>query len=268
MNFSEKLASSVARSNSILGVGLDPATSKLPAGHDQFSFNKAIIEATHDLVSSFKPNAAFYEARGAEGITALKQTCDYLRQHYPEIPIIFDAKRGDIGNTNAGYTEYVFDYLGADAVTVAPYMGSESLGKFLEYGDKGIIVLCRTSNVGAGEFQDLLVDGEPLYIKVARRVTTDWNSRGNCAVVVGATYPEELAQVREVIGPDMPILVPGIGTQGGDVQASVTAGLGGHNSPLIISASRAVIFASSGDDFAAAARAEALKLRDEINGYR
>src|SRR4051812_46045260 len=145
--FVDRLARSVERSNSLLCVGLDPGFAKLPASaHEQFAFNKAIIDATHDLVSVYKPNSAFYEARGAEGVAALKRTCDYIKAEYPEIPILIDAKRGDIGNTNAGYVEYVFDYLGADSVTVHPYFGSETLGKFLEREDKGIVVLCRSSN--------------------------------------------------------------------------------------------------------------------------
>ncbi len=268
-NFLAKLARSVERSGSLLCVGLDPGFSKLPASaRDQFEFNKAIIDATHDLVSVYKPNPAFYEARGAEGVAALKRTCDYIKSEYPEIPIIVDAKRGDIGNTNAGYVEYVFDYLGADAVTVAPYMGSESLGKFLERGDKGIIVLCRTSNTGAAEFQDLLVNDEKLYVHVARQVAEKWNTLGNCMLVVGATYPEELREVREIVGPDMPLLIPGIGAQGGDLASTMAAGLGAHDRGLMISSSRAIIFASSGEDFAQAARAEATKLRDEINEYR
>jgi orotidine-5'-phosphate decarboxylase len=268
-NFSAKLARSVERSGSLLCVGLDPGFAKLPASaRDQFEFNKAIIDATHDLVSVYKPNPAFYEARGAEGVTALKRTCDYIKAEYPEVPIIVDAKRGDIGNTNAGYVEYVFDYLGADAVTVAPYMGSESLGKFLERGDKGIIVLCRTSNPGAAEFQDLMVDGEKLYIHVARQVTKEWNKLGNCMLVVGATYPEELREVRGIVGPDMPLLIPGVGAQGGDLASIMEVGLGANGQGLMISSSRGIIFASSGEDFAQAARAEATKLRDEINGYR
>ncbi len=268
-NFVAKLTQSVERSNSLLCVGLDPGFSKLPAAtRDQFEFNKAIIDATHDLVCAYKPNPAFYEARGAEGVAALKRTCDYIKAEYPEVPIIVDAKRGDIGNTNAGYVEYVFDYLGADAVTVAPYMGSESLGKFLERGDKGIIVLCRTSNPGAAEFQDLLVEGEKLYVHVARQVVNTWNERGNCLLVVGATYPDELREVREIVGPDMPLLIPGIGAQGGDVASTMAAGLGASERGLIISSSRGIIFASSGDDFARVARAEARKLRDEINEYR
>jgi orotidine-5'-phosphate decarboxylase len=269
MNFSRKLAESVERSNSLLCVGLDPGVAKLPkSARDQFEFNKAIIDATSDLVSSYKPNSAFYEARGAEGVAALKQTCDYLREHHPEIPIIIDAKRGDIGNTNAGYVEYVFDYLGADAVTVAPYMGYESLERFLERADKGIIVLCRTSNEGSGEFQNLSVDGEPLYKYVARQVSEVWNSRGNCSLVVGATYPDELREVRAIVGPDMPLLIPGIGAQGGDLAGTLAAGLGAGRAGLMISSSRGIIFASDGDDFAQAARAEAMKLRDEINKYR
>jgi len=270
MNFQGTLAESVERANSLLCVGLDPGFTKLPeiVKGDQFAFNKAIIDATHDLVSSYKPNPAFYEARGAEGVAMLKQTCDYIREHYPEIPIIIDAKRGDIGNTNAGYVEYIFDYLGADAVTVHPYMGAESLGKFLERGDKGIIVLCRTSNPGAGEFQDLVIDGEKLYVHVARQVVNEWNKLGNCSLVVGATYPDELKEIRGIVGPDMPILVPGVGSQGGDARAAVHAGLGAARAGLIINSSRGVVFASSGEDFAEAARAEALKLRDEINDYR
>lgn len=269
MNFAAKLTKSVERSNSLLCVGLDPGFAKLPANvRDQFEFNKAIIDATHGAVSVYKPNPAFYEARGADGVAALKRTCDYIKADYPEIPIIIDAKRGDIGNTNAGYVEYVFDYLGADAVTVAPYMGSESLGKFLEREDKGIIVLCRTSNPGAGEFQDLMVDGEKLYIRVARQVVDSWNARGNCLLVVGATYPEELREVRGIVGPDMPLLIPGVGAQGGDLAGTMAAGLGAKGRGLIISSSRAIIFASGGEDFAEAAGIAAVKLRDEINEYR
>jgi orotidine-5'-phosphate decarboxylase len=269
VNFSSKLAESVERSNSLLCVGLDPGYAKLPASaREQFEFNKAIIDATHDLVSVYKPNSAFYEARGAEGVQALKNTCDYLRTEHPEIPILIDAKRGDIGNTNAGYVEYVFDYLGADAVTVAPYMGSESLEKFLEREDKGIIVLCRTSNVGSAEFQNLDVGGEPLYIHVARQVATQWNVHENCALVVGATYPDELRKVRAIVGPRMPLLIPGIGAQGGDVATTVAVGLGADGGNLMISSSRGIIFAGDGPDFATQARAAAMSLRDEINQYR
>jgi len=269
MNFAAKLTESIDRADSLLCVGLDPGFAILPASaRDQFEFNKAIIDATHDLVSVYKPNPAFYEARGADGVAALKRTCDYIKSEYPEIPILIDAKRGDIGNTNAGYVEYVFDYLGADAVTVHPYFGSESLGRFLEREDKGIIVLCRSSNPGSGEFQDLLVDGEKLHVRVARAVVEKWNTRGNCLLMVGATYPEDLREVRTIAGPDMPLLIPGVGAQGGDLAETMKAGLGGNRRGLIISSSRAIIFASSDEDFATAARVEAQKLRDEINSYR
>lgn len=270
MNFAQKYATAAQRTNSLLCVGLDPGFAKLPGAvkGDQFAFCKAIIDATSDLVSAYKPNPAFFEARGAEGVQALKDTCDFIRKNYPQIPIILDGKRGDIGNTNAGYVEYVFDYLGADATTVAPYMGSESLSKFLERADKGIIVLCRTSNPGSGEFQDLLVNGEKLYRHVARQVAGPWNTRGNVSLVMGAPYPQELREIREIAGPDMVFLVPGAGTQGGDLEAVIKAGSGTHGNELIINASRAVIFAADDNDFAAAARTEAMKLRDEINGYR
>jgi orotidine-5'-phosphate decarboxylase len=270
MKFVDKLAESVERSHSLLCVGLDPGFNKLPdiVKGDQFAFNKAIIDATHDIVSVYKPNPAFYEARGADGVMDLKRTCDYIRTNYPDLPILIDAKRGDIGNTNAGYVEYVFDYLGADAVTVHPYFGSESLEEFLKREDKGIVVLCRSSNLGAGEIQDLLVDGEKLYVHVARRVVNQWNTRGNCLLMVGATYPEELSEVREIAGPDLPILVPGIGAQGGDLKNTLAAGLGANQAGLIISSSRGIIFASHEADFAEAARTEAIKLRDDINACR
>jgi orotidine-5'-phosphate decarboxylase len=270
MNFQQKLAARVHEADSLLCVGLDPGYSKLPAAFtgDQFGFNKAIIEATHEFAAVYKPNPAFYEARGAAGVQALKDTCDYIRERYPEIPIIVDAKRGDIGNTNAGYVEYVFDYLRADATTVAPYMGSESIGKFLEREDKGIFVLCRTSNPGAGEFQDLEVGGEPLFMRVARNVAESWNSRGNCALVMGAPYPDELRQVRELVGAEVPFLVPGVGAQGGDLGAVIAAGTGAGDANMVVNSSRGIIFASSGPDFAEAAGHEARRLRDEINSYK
>jgi orotidine-5'-phosphate decarboxylase len=268
MNFADKLGASVDRTGSLLCIGLDPDHHKLPTSTGQFSFNKAIIDATSDLACVYKPNPAFYEALGAPGVEALKQTCDYIRQVAPGTPIVIDAKRGDIGNTNTGYVEYVFDYLGADAVTVPPYMGGESLSAFLDRRDKGILVLCRTSNPGAGEFQDLEIDGEPLYLRVARRVTHDWNRHGNCGLVVGSTYPQELAAIRRLVGPDMPILVPGTGAQGGDLAASLGAGLNPQGRGLIINASRGVIFASGGSDFADAARASAQSLKTEINQHR
>lgn len=260
-------------------VGLDPDITKLPLAHLGLGeydinaiknwlgigsresaataivhFNEGIVDATHDLVCAYKPNSAFYERLGSNGMRALERTVAYIRRKDPTIPIIYDAKRGDIGNTNTGYTESAFDKLGVDAITVAPYMGGESLSAFLRYSDKGIIVLVRTSNPGAGEFQDLVLgDGTKLYQIVARHVANDWNGNGNCAVVVGATNPEELASVREIVG-DMPILIPGIGAQGGDLEATVRAGANSKCQGMIINSSRGVIHASQHGDFAQAAR--------------
>jgi orotidine-5'-phosphate decarboxylase len=261
MTFKAKLDRAIDRTDSLLCIGLDPDRTKLPPHTGQFEFNRRIIDATADLASVYKPNPAFYEALGLPGIQALKDTCDYLRQHHPDTPIIIDSKRADIGNTNQGYTEYIFDYLGADAVTVPPYMGGESLAPFLDRADKGIIVLCRTSNPGAGEFQDLRVDGKPLYRAVARAAAGPWNKHGNIALVVGATYPRELGAIRELVGPEIPILVPGVGAQGGSVADLVPAGLGARGRGIMVNASRGVIFA---DD----PRRAAQQIRDEINKYR
>lgn len=227
-----------------------------------FRFNRDIINATADLVCAYKPNIAFYEEQGTAGISALIRTIAYIKQRAPEVPIILDAKRADIGNTNQGYVRSAFEIFGADAITVHPYLGREALKPFLDQKDKGIIVLCRTSNPGAGEFQDIKADGEPLYQIVARKVAENWNGNGNCAVVVGATYPDELRKVREIIG-KMPILIPGVGAQGADVEKTVLAG--GYE--IIINSSRGIIFASSGADFAKAARIETIKLNDSIVLY-
>jgi orotidine-5'-phosphate decarboxylase len=234
-----------------------------------FRFNQEIIDATYDLACAYKPNTAFYEAQGQQGIVALKRTIEYINNTFPNIPVILDAKRGDIGNTNNGYVRAAFDDLGADAVTVHPYLGREAMKPFLGRSDKGIIVLVRTSNPGAGEFQDLPVGerGEPLYRVIARNVAESWNENGNCAVVVGATYPRELAEVRAVVG-DMPILIPGIGAQGGEIEATVTAGKDSRNEGMIINSSRGIIFASNDRDFALAAREVTQQLTDEINRYR
>jgi orotidine-5'-phosphate decarboxylase len=273
MTFLEKLDASWAKNNSLLCVGLDPNVDKLPQhllGSETpfFDFNKAIIDATADLVCAFKPNSAFYEARGADGIEELKQTCDYIRENYASTPIILDFKRGDIGSTNDYYAEFAFDYLGVDAVTVHPWSGREGMQSFLDRKDKGIIVWCKGSNSGSGEFQDLEVNGRKLYLQVAENVARSWNDNGNCLLVVGATYPEEVAEVRQLVGDDMTLLVPGIGAQGGDVRASVQAGLNSRGNGLIISTSRAVLYASDGEDFAEAARQKATAARDEINSYR
>jgi orotidine-5'-phosphate decarboxylase len=260
MTFQEKLDAIVEKNKSLVCVGLDSDGTRLRqdfGGQSQFSFNKSIIEATADLVCSYKLNSAFYESIGHEGIKALKDTCDYLKEKYPEIPIIIDAKRADIGNTNKGYVQFVFTYLNADAVTVHPYLGEEAIRPFLDCKDKGIIILSRTTNPGAGEFQDLLVDGKPLYKIVAENVTKKWNANKNCLLVVGATYPKELAEVRKIAG-DMTFLVPGIGAQGGDLEATLKAGLNSKKQGLIINSSRGIIFAENPRD-------EAEKLRNSIN---
>ena len=272
MDFSQKLEKIVTKNNSLLCIGLDSDWEKLPKAvkqseYPQYAFNKAIIDATHDLVCVYKPNSAFYEYLGSEGVRQLKLTCDYIHDQYPEIPIILDAKRADIGSTNKGYVSYAFDYLRADAVTLHPYLGKEALQLFLDQKDKGCIILCRTSNPGADEFQDLRVGGELLYKNVARKVSQEWNIYGNCMLVLGATYPEELNQVRNIVG-DMTFLVPGVGVQGGDIKKTVALGKNSKGRGLIINSSRGIIFAGSEADFAEKARQEAQRLRDEINLYR
>jgi orotidine-5'-phosphate decarboxylase len=251
--------------NSLLCVGLDSDYNRLPARfrsdeRPQFTFNRWIIDQTHPYVSAFKPNMAFYEARGAQGLQELALTLDYLRQQHPNTLTICDAKRADIGSTSAAYARAIFDQLGFDAVTLHPYLGRDALSPFLERGDRGCIILCRTSNPGAGEFQDLIIDDQPLWEVVARQVYTEWNAAGNCMLVVGATYPEELRRVREIVG-EMTLLVPGVGAQGGDIAAVMEAGLNQSRLGMIVNASRSVLFA---DDPAAAAR----QLRDDLNRYR
>lgn len=263
--------------NNFVCVGLDPDYKRLPDTLKRgvsieeaiFTFNREIIDATHDLVCAYKPNIAFYEALGDDGRHALVRTNHYVKEKYPRIPIILDAKRGDNSNSNKGYVTAVFDVLGVDAVTVHPYLGKEALKPFLDRKDKGIIVLARTSNPGAGEFQDLPAGpkGEPLYQVVARQVAENWNTHNNCALVVGATYPAELAQVRAIVG-NMPILIPGVGAQGGEVAATVKAGKDSRSWGMIISSSREIIYASQGADFAQAARNVAKNLHDEINQAR
>ena len=224
------------------------------------AFNQWIIDSTHPFTSAYKPNIAFYEARGAEGWRDLQQTVDYLRANHPDILIICDAKRCDNSTSNMGYVTAIFDQLGCDAVTLHPYMGRQSLTPFLQRADKGCIILCRTSNPGDDELQNLLVDGKPLWRIVAEKVRDEWNTNGNCMLVVGATHPKELAQVRQIVG-DMPLLVPGVGAQGGDVDAAVRAGIDSSGGGLIINASRSIIYA---DDPANAAK----ELRDAINAAR
>ncbi len=250
---------------SLACVGLDSDLDRIPTAFradalPQFAFNKWIIEQTHPYVCAYKPNMAFYEACGDAGLRALKMTLDYLRQHHPDILTICDAKRADIGSTSVAYVTAIFDWLGFDAVTLQPYLGREALLPFLERRDRACIILCRTSNPGAGELQDLRFGGKPLWQIVAEKVRDEWNELGNCMLVVGATAPEELRQVRSLVG-DMPLLVPGVGAQGGAVQVVVGAGLDSRGGGLIVNSSRGIIFA---EDPAQAAK----RLRDEINSYR
>jgi orotidine-5'-phosphate decarboxylase len=273
MGFKEKLTASWEKSGSLLCVGLDPDLAKLPAsmvgGNEPlFEFNKAIIDATADLACVFKPNSAMYEAYGASGIGQLQKTCNYLRKNYPEIPILLDFKRADIGNTNTYYAQFAFDYLGVDAITINPYMGKEANEAFLAYQDKGIVVLCRTSNPGAGELQDLEIDGKRLYRIVAEHVMNEWNKNNNCSLVIGSPYPEELAEIRQMLGDEVIFLIPGAGTQGGEIEKTVKAGINSKGAGVIINSSREILFASNGEDFAEAARKKATLLKDEINKYR
>ncbi len=273
MDFINKLLTASHKNNSLLCVGLDPDQEKMEQSllkHNQplYEFNRLIIDATADLVCAFKPNTAFYEAYGSKGIEELQRTVEYMHVSYPDIPIILDAKRADIGNTNNGSVAFAFNYLLADAITINPYMGKEAVEPFLQNPAKGVAVLCRTSNPGAHEFQDLVVDKRPLYQQVAKNVAENWNSNNNCLLVVGATYPDELLEVRNIIGQDMFLLLPGVGAQGGDIEKAVRAARNHQNSGFIINASRSILYASHQQDFADAARSAALTMRDEINRSR
>ena len=253
MKFVNKLKRAMKTNQSLLCVGLDSDVTRL-GKKSQLEFNKNIIEMTHDLVCAYKPNVAFYEAEGARGIEALKLTREYLSDKYPNIPVILDAKRGDIGNTNEGYAKFAFEYLGMDAVTVHPYMGLGSLTPFEKYENKGIIVLVKTSNPESGEFEDqvLLETGEALWKKVAREASQKWQKNQQWMVVVGATYPRQLEEAREIVG-EMPILVPGVGAQGGKME-DVLNERTSRGRDIIINVSRGVLFAEN-------PRAEAEKLR-------
>jgi orotidine-5'-phosphate decarboxylase len=272
MTFIDKLSSAWSSGNSLLCVGLDPDIAKFPAElkgkpHAVAEFCKAIIDATADLACGFKPQIAYFAALRAED--QLEDICAYVRSQYPHIPLVLDAKRGDIGATAEQYAREAFERYGADAVTVNPYMGFDSVAPYLEWKDRGAIILCRTSNPGGSDLQFLKVDGEPLYQRVARLVAEKWNANGQCGLVVGATFPDELAEVRRMVG-DMPLLVPGIGAQGGDVRATVHAGKTANGTGMMINSSRAILYAKpgEGEDFAAAARRVAMETRDAINSFR
>ncbi len=290
MGFYEKLSAAQAASDSFLCVGLDPDPAKLPAvvaasPTAVFEFNRQIIDATIDLVCAYKPQIAYYSAYGRED--ELLQTIEYIHSLRGDIAVILDAKRGDIGATAAMYAREAFVRYGADAVTVNPYMGGESLLPFLQYGDKGVVVLCHTSNPGSADFQGLRVGGDgggdgdddgdsddareddsaALFMRVAEYAAQVWNQNNNVCLVMGATFPERLAEVRRVVG-DMPLLVPGVGAQGGDLEAICKFGLTAAGGGLMVAVSRAIIYAGAGDDFAAVARQEAQGIVHKMRRYK
>lgn len=265
ISFHARLKAAWSQSDSMLCVGLDPELSRLPAGIEQTpdgvaAFLRAIIAATADLACAYKPQIAHFSAIGAE--SALVETIASVRELAPHAVVILDAKRGDIGSTAAMYAREAFDRYGADAVTLNPYLGGESLEPFFEHEDRGTVILCRTSNPGAGEIQDW-PEADPLYARVARLAVAQWNPHGNLMLVAGATQPAELRRIR-ALAPDIPLLVPGLGAQGGDLEAAVDAGLDAQGSGLVVNSSRAILYAGTGRDFATAARAEALRMRDEL----
>jgi orotidine-5'-phosphate decarboxylase len=261
MKFTDKLLNASRKNKSWLCIGLDPDPELMPKV-EVLQFNKAIIEATCDLVCAYKPNLAFYEALGTEGLVILEKTVKCMPGH---IPVIGDAKRGDIGNTAKAYARALFSVLGFDAATVNPYLGFDSIEPFINYQDKGVFILCRTSNKGAADFQSLRADGLPLYEVVAQKAK-EWNIHGNIGLVVGATYPEELKRVRSLC-PEMPFLIPGIGAQGGDLASAVGYGADARGEKAIINVSRQILYASREKDFAQAARNVAEKLRTQTNSY-
>lgn len=272
MNFISQLQTAWQDNNSLLCVGLDPAPEKLPVHLRERpideAFNEfciAIIDATAAYACAFKPQIAYFAAHRAEA--ALETIIQYSRTHYPHIPVILDAKRGDIGSTAEQYAIEAFERYRADAVTVNPYMGFDSVQPYLAYPDKGVIILCRTSNAGGSDLQFLQVGNTPLYQVVAHKVAHEWNTSGQCALVVGATFPNEIKEVREIVG-DMPLLIPGIGAQGGDLVATMVAGQTANGTGVMINSSRAIIYASAGEDFAQAATQVARDTQQAINALR
>jgi orotidine-5'-phosphate decarboxylase len=260
----------ISRNNSLLCVGLDPDLKRIPdhflkETYPLFSFNREIIDATAAEVCAFKPQVAYYSACGRE--RDLELTVEYIKTAYPHIPVILDAKRGDIGSTAEKYAEEVFSRYGVDAVTVNPYMGFDTIEPYLEWSGKGVIILCKTSNPGSGFIQDLQVAGQPIFELVARQAAQLWPENNNIMLVVGATYPAQLKKVREIVG-EMTFLVPGVGHQGADVEQVVQNGLNSSGKGLIISSSRAIMYAGIGSSFQQAAANEARRIKDEINKYR
>ena len=274
MNFQKKLNNIIKKNNSLVCIGLDVDIDKLPKhllekNDPIFKFNKEIINKTHDLVCTYKPNIAFYEAHGIEGLESLKKTINYLRSNYPEVPILLDAKRGDIGNTAAMYAKSIYEYWDVDATTVYPYLGLDAVSPFLKYKDKCTILLIKKSNPDSKMFQDKKVingtSSDPFYYAMAKEIKT-WNL-GNIGLFVGATYPEELKNVRELF-PDYPFLTAGIGAQSGETEKAVKAGIDKNGRNLICNNSRSIIYASSNKDFAEKARVKAIEMKDEINKFR
>ena len=273
MTFIEQLRQAQQQNQSLLCVGLDPEPARLPAGVARdaqgiYDFCVAIAEATHDLACAFKPQIAYFAAHRAEG--ELERLIARLRQIAPQVPVILDAKRGDIGSTAEQYAREAFERYGADAVTLSPFMGFDSVEPYLRYAGKGAFLLCRTSNPGGDDLQNQRLADQPgqprLYEHVARLVQGPWNTNGQLGLVVGATYPAEIERVR-ALAPTLPLLIPGVGAQGGDAAATVKAGLR-DNGPIIVNSSRAILYASSGVDFADAARREALRTRDTLQAAR
>ena len=272
--FNQKLEAAWHGNNSLLCVGLDPDLKRFPehlGGRPGAiaEFCRAIVDATADLVCAFKPQIAYFHAERAED--QLEDLITYIHDRYPQVPVILDAKRGDIGSTAEQYAREAFERYRADAVTVSPFLGHDSITPYTCYAERGVIVLCRTSNPGGSDLQFLEVDGphgrERVYHRIARTVATQWNQNHNCSLVVGATYPAELAEVRRIVG-DLPLLVPGIGAQGGDIAATVAAGRSAQGAGLMINSGRAILYASGAEDFARAARQVALATRDAINACR
>jgi orotidine-5'-phosphate decarboxylase len=270
MKFTDKLAARWREDNTLLCIGLDPDPSRFPAavrGRDDaiYEFCRAIVDATADLACAFKPQIAYFASCRAED--QLEALIAHVRAQHPRVPVILDAKRGDIGSTAEHYAREAFERYGADAVTLSPYMGRDSLEPYLAYPERGAFLLCRTSNPGGNDLQMLETGGRRLYERVAELAAGPWNTHGQLGLVVGATYPAELATVRR-LAPHLPLLVPGIGAQGGDVAASVHAGQTAAGAGMVINSSRAILYAGHEEDFAAAARAVALRTRDEINRHR
>jgi len=266
MNFIEKLARASHKNKSLLCVGLDTDPALVPETTSVFEFNKAIIDATSDLVCAYKPNIAFYEAMGTTGLEALKKTRDYIPE---EIPVIIDAKRGDIGNTAKAYAKSLFEHYNFDAMTASPYLGLDSLEPFINYHDRGIFILCRTSNPGAADFQSLSIQmegGPKMLFEIVAEKVNSWNTHGNLGLVVGATYPRELKLIRERY-PEIPLLIPGVGTQGGELSETVKFGVDARHEKTIITSSRQILYASRGKDFAVAARKAAEDIKNKINSY-